>query len=66
MMNAMCAINWFRDGKSVRKTYSTFVPRVGDTIRFSKTIFGEVCEVCWCLDEDKPNRVNIGTRTLKP
>lgn len=64
-MEQVFSIHWFRDKKFVKKTYERFVPRIGDTVRFDTTLFADVYEIVWCLDEPSKTRVNIGTRTVK-
>jgi hypothetical protein len=43
------------------------IPRTGDVVRLSGTVYAKVLEVCWCMDEysDEGQRVNIMTDTAR-
>ncbi len=49
--------------KMVAIQITSGVPRVGDEIRVSETLFYEVIRIVWCYDEPSPyERINIGVR----
>lgn len=43
------------------------IPRTGDVVRLSGTVYAKVLEVCWCMDEysDEGQRVNIAMKKVK-
>ena len=50
------------------RRYLAHVPRIGDTVRLSKTRFAKVTDVVWCLDEKTPEgaeRCNIALEEEK-
>jgi hypothetical protein len=61
----MYRAHFFYDNNFMQKRSISYLPRVGDTIRFEGDKYGEVTEIIWCLDEDWPEgqRVNIRTES---
>lgn len=63
----MFKVHGYIDNQRMINRRMAHIPRTGDTVRMSPTLYATVTEVIWCIDEESNDgtRVNIRMEQLK-